>query len=261
MNHQIIEFNGIRVYVAAAYSVGTGDFGVDGNVHLAMKAWHDLTDLGYVAYCPHINLLLGLLEPRRYQVWLDFDKHWMKLCHVMLRLTHGVSKGADDEEAEFSGPIFYSIEELEEWRKSGGFHGETVKPTFDPQLDVVNFHQMIGQPAPDNPDNLDEETVALRMRLIREETSELLCALATGNLPQVGQECVDLLYVVIGTMVSAGLDLPPLWRMVHEANMAKEPDERGGKAVKPEGWIPPDFAREITRQEGTLTCSDDSTSS
>lgn len=246
----MIIFNGIRVYTAAPYT--KGEFGTDGNLHVAMKAWHELTDLGYVAYCPHINFLLGTLRPRVYQEWLDHDKEWMHLCHVMVRLP-GESRGADAEEREFQGPIFRSIEELETW-KQGMTEKELADfvspPAVDMQNDVAEFHHLMGAEDPEVPAQMDEETTALRISLVREETAELIAALAGGDLATIGQEAVDLVYVVIGTLVSAGLDMAPIWSMVHEANMAKEPDPRAGKARKPDGWTPPDVASEVVRQIG-----------
>ena len=250
----MITFNGIRVYTAAPYT--NGEFGTDGNLHVAMKAWHDLTDLGYVAYCPHINFLLGTLQPRVYQDWLDHDKEWMHLCHVMLRLP-GESAGADVEEREFQGPIFYSIAELDRWKK--GLTEEELTefldggPAVDMQNDVAEFHDLMNVEDPEVPTPMDEETTALRISLVREETAELIAALAGGDLATIGQEAVDLVYVVIGTLVSAGLDMAPIWSMVHEANMAKEPGPRAGKARKPDGWTPPDVESEVGRQIGSAT--------
>lgn len=241
----MITFNGIRVYIAAPYT--KGEFGTDGNLHFAMKAWHELTDLGYIAYCPHINFLLGTLQPRIYQDWLDHDKEWMRLCHVMVRLP-GYSKGADSEEAEFHGPVFYSVEEMHAWIQglTDEERADLIAGEADIQDDVAAFHRLIGQGAPAHPEPLDEEVAALRMSLVREETAELIMALAGGDLAQIGQEAVDLIYVVVGTLVAAGLDMGPIWSMVHKANMAKIPSE--GKARKPEGWVPPDVAGEVARQ-------------
>ena len=227
-------FNGIRVYVSGAFTKNT-----EKNVNRAMRLWHALTDLGYVAYCPHLNLLLGLQRTRPYRDWLDYDKEWLQLCHVMLRFDGDESPGAEEEEAAFHGPVFHSIEELEAWRKAGG-HGDVhIAQPLDLQRDVTEFHHLIEQDAPLLPSFLDEETTSLRMSLVREETAELIIALAGGNLEQIGLEAVDLIYVVVGTLVAAGLDLESIWNKVQEANMAKKASSDGRKAEKPEGWARP----------------------
>lgn len=226
-------FNGIRVYISGAFTKNT-----EQNVNRAMKIWHKLTDLGYVAYCPHLNLLLGLQRTRPYRDWLDYDKQWLPLCHVILRFDGDESPGAEEEEAAFNGPVFHSIKELEAWRKAGGY-GAHVSQPLDLQCDVTAFHHLIEQDAPLLPSFLDEETTSLRMSLVREETAELIIALAGGNLEQIGLEAIDLIYVVVGTLVAAGLDLESIWAKVHAANMTKKSGSDRGKAEKPEGWQAP----------------------
>jgi predicted HAD superfamily Cof-like phosphohydrolase len=55
----------------------------------------------------------------------------------------------------------------------------------------------------------------------------------------------DLLYVVIGSAVAAGVDLDPHFSEVHRANMTKTtgPVRDDGKQLKPDGWTPPDHER------------------
>lgn len=52
----------------------------------------------------------------------------------------------------------------------------------------------------------------------------------------------DTIYVVLGGVVTAGIDLERHWNAVHRANMQKMlgPIRADGKQLKPEGWEPPD---------------------
>lgn len=106
--------------------------------------------------------------------------------------------------------------------------------------DVRDFHVRFGHPAPDRPTPLSIVARALRMKLLKEEHEELHEALAAGSMGDIAQECVDLLYVTIGTMVALGLPLDPFWTAVHSANMRKSPSGPRDKPTKPEGWRKPD---------------------
>lgn len=93
-------------------------------------------------------------------------------------------------------------------------------------------------------------TVQLRMSLIDEEFEELTQAMLTNDLPGIADSAVDLMYVVLGMLVSYGIDPTAVWNEVHAANMAKEgggsrPD---GKILKPPGWQAPDVAAILERQ-------------
>lgn len=54
---------------------------------------------------------------------------------------------------------------------------------------------------------------------------------------------IDSIVVLHNTSNAMGLDIEPLWDEVHRANMAKAggPKRADGKALKPEGWKPPDI--------------------
>lgn len=118
----------------------------------------------------------------------------------------------------------------------------------DHQKDVLEFHCKLGFSAPDRVEIPSQAEVRKRARLMGEEHNELLDAMIAEDPAQVAAECVDLLYVVYGTAVAYGLDLEPFWRAIHAANMKKEPNPDGGKAIKPEGWKPINPA-EILRQQ------------
>ena len=127
------------------------------------------------------------------------------------------------------------------------FHEELCSDWFQ---DVRDFHKVMDLKIGDKPSVLDYETHTLRENLIREEFEEVIEALNQKNTCQTAKEIVGLIYVLIGTAVSCGIDLRPVWDEVQKSNMAKlgggkRPD---GKIMKPEGWQPPDIEKIIEEQ-------------
>jgi predicted HAD superfamily Cof-like phosphohydrolase len=120
-----------------------------------------------------------------------------------------------------------------------------VGEALDPQACVRAFHARYGVPAPEVPGLPDPATARMRLRLIREETDELASAFAAGDLVAVADAIADLLYVTVGTAVTCGIDLRPVFAEVHRSNMTKDA-ARGpgadGKVVKGPGFRPPDLA-------------------
>ncbi len=107
--------------------------------------------------------------------------------------------------------------------------------------DVRDFHLKFDHPAPESPLDLPgDDLIKFRISLIREEAHELCEALYHRNLAAIATEAVDLIYVVVGTLVTLGLPLMPFWRPVQTANMQKTTNPNGGKPLKPEGWVKPD---------------------
>lgn len=151
---------------------------------------------------------------------------------------------------------------------------------------VRAFHQLMSQPAPDTPQHgcLTLERWQLRRSLIEEEMDELGEAFRDGDHAAFLDACVDLVYVVVGTAVEAGLPFDKAFEAVHRANMAKaveceacggtgsvvwvsdpQGDEWGecdecagmgrivqyredGKVTKPVGWQAPDIASLIWKE-------------
>lgn len=93
-------------------------------------------------------------------------------------------------------------------------------------------------------------TVDLRIELIREEFSELVSAMIRDDIPEIADASIDLIYVVLGMLVSYGIDPVGPWEAVHAANMAKEGggSRADGKILKPPGWQCPDIAAILERQ-------------
>ena len=152
---------------------------------------------------------------------------------------------------------------------------------MDPQSDVADFMVAFKQPMPDTPQWPDQENMDLRVRLKAEEFCEWLRdsgyeyigrimrsetspsgevgyqvygfehgESSPRNLPKCADALVDDLYVTFGALLAMGIDVWPLWRAVHRANMAKVGGPVvNGKQMKPEGWTPPDIDA-LLREQG-----------
>ena len=106
---------------------------------------------------------------------------------------------------------------------------------------VREFHDKAGAIINDKPALIDPNTCRLRCNLIQEELDELADAMGLGlegepqNLVEVADALGDLLYVVLGTAVSFGIDIEPIFEEIHRSNLTKFIDgyRRGdGKWVK-----------------------------
>jgi len=110
--------------------------------------------------------------------------------------------------------------------------------------DVYDFHKKFGIYFGENgPEVPDETTIDLRWALIEEEVNkELESAVSKGDLVGIADGIADAIYVLLGTAISYGIDLRPIWDMVQEANMSKTGGKKreDGKLLKPEGWISPE---------------------
>lgn len=140
---------------------------------------------------------------------------------------------------------------------------------------VVCFHQKYGQPIGDRPQVPSDARVRFRWALMLEEMREafeatfdfgpvgarrtldmawaLLERMAQNrgikvDLPEFVDGLLDTKYVIEGTLVEFGVDGEPIMRAIHKANMAKLPNP-GGKPIKPDGWIPPNIAGWLRRQD------------
>src|SRR5690606_37057567 len=97
---------------------------------------------------------------------------------------------------------------------------------------VKEFHRAYGQPVKESIAPVPRELAQQRLRLIMEEHEEVLVELrkiiASADKDRerqeeaqvlLAKELADLLYVVHGTAVSFGINLPAVMRAVHESNM------------------------------------------
>ena len=117
---------------------------------------------------------------------------------------------------------------------------------------LEEFHRVFDAHIENHPTAaLADDVVALRVRLIQEELDEYAQAAQAHDLVGVADALSDLLYVVLGTYVSHGLQDygEALFDEVHRSNMSKL-DHNGaaihradGKVLKSDRFRPPDLAR------------------
>ncbi len=116
---------------------------------------------------------------------------------------------------------------------------------------LVEFHRVFGAHIETKPTaDLPDEVVALRVNLIQEELNEYRHAAEARDLVAVADALTDLVYVVLGSYVSHGLQEvgDALFAEVHRSNLSKL-DANGqviyradGKVLKSDRWRPPDLA-------------------
>lgn len=120
------------------------------------------------------------------------------------------------------------------------------------QKQVREFMQAFGQAVRQKPERISGDELQLRINLIAEEFDELMDGLESQNLAATADAMADLIYVVIGAANSMGIELAPVWQLVHEANMEKVKGGvwgKNGKVKRPLNWTHPDIEGEIRRQQ------------
>ena len=123
--------------------------------------------------------------------------------------------------------------------------------SLDWYRDIVDFHrEVIGDSFPTTPHMPADKYQDLRHNLIEEEMGETLVAISFGNLTEIADGIVDSIVVLLGTAVTYGIDIRPIWNEVHRTNMAKKGGKlrKDGKLLKPKGWKPPEVERLIKEQ-------------
>jgi len=114
---------------------------------------------------------------------------------------------------------------------------------------IQTFRKHFKMPMYDVP-TFDGARLEERKVYLFEEVRELTAAIADGDMIEVADALVDLVYIIKGTAASLGMNWPALWQTVHASNMAKvradtvDESKRGiiGDVYKPNGWTPPDIA-------------------
>lgn len=116
--------------------------------------------------------------------------------------------------------------------------------------DVRDFHRKFGCWEGERPSIPPSEVEDLRESLENEEFEELQRATLSDDLPKIADSVVDLVYVLLGRLVSYGIDPRPIWNEVHRANMRKEGggERDDGKILKPDGWVGPDVEGLLRQQ-------------
>lgn len=163
------------------------------------------------------------------------DSGWMNECREHL-LEH-LAKGDPRDVANFCMFLWH--------------HGEKTSFCGRDWYDaVLQFHKKFGQLIGERPSIPSEKVRTLRVNLIAEEAKELELALLSNDMPEIADACADLIYVIVGTAISYGIDLRPVFSEVQRTNMLKEGGgERGdGKILKPAGWKGPRIIEVLVKQ-------------
>jgi predicted HAD superfamily Cof-like phosphohydrolase len=112
--------------------------------------------------------------------------------------------------------------------------------------DVQMFMLASGQSVNTN----NEEQAHLYHRLINEEYNEFIIARNQKDDVETLDACFDMMWVIIGYMLSKGYDVEGAWDEGARSNLAKIDTLTGkvtkredGKVLKPEGWKKPDFSK------------------
>lgn len=114
--------------------------------------------------------------------------------------------------------------------------------------DVQLFMNAAGQTTTqDNPTQAQ-----LYQKLIDEEYAEFLEACDANDDVERLDACFDMIWVIVGYMLSRGWDANKAWDEGSLSNLRKIDKQTGkvlkredGKVLKPEGWKPPDFKKFI----------------
>ncbi len=119
--------------------------------------------------------------------------------------------------------------------------------------DIVDFHREVMLDKfsyPDKPHLPKSKYVTLRHKLVKEEMEETLEGIATGSLEKIADGIADSIVVLLGTAVTYGIDMRPIWKEVVKHNMAKKdgPVREDGKKLKPVGWKHPDIKKLLEEQ-------------
>ncbi len=112
--------------------------------------------------------------------------------------------------------------------------------------DVQMFMLASGQSVNTN----NEKQAQLYRKLIDEEYQEFCEARINEDDVETLDACFDMIWVMIGYMLSKGYDVEGAWNEGSNSNLAKIDDVTGkvikrddGKVLKPEGWKKPDFSK------------------
>lgn len=105
---------------------------------------------------------------------------------------------------------------------------------------TADFHRASDGPVGDRPGLRATE---LFLNMIKEESQEFVESLEAGDLVGAAHEAGDILYVIFGWFVAAGIDAQKVVDEIHRTNFLKlgGPVRADGKRLRPPGWTPPDI--------------------
>lgn len=118
--------------------------------------------------------------------------------------------------------------------------------------DVHAFTVACKENLPDRPTRISDERIAFIRNMVNDELDELESA---ETIAEQADALVDAIYYICDFAATHGINLDPLFEIVHGANMQKIVDGKvirreDGKILKPEGWEDPapKLEAEIERQ-------------
>lgn len=120
--------------------------------------------------------------------------------------------------------------------------------------DIVDMFEAFDAYIGSKPEVPPEKVLELRKTLIKEEVKELLEALDIGDLVKIAVEITDAIVVILGTAISYGIDIRPVWDEIHKSNLAKVGGgkRQNGKVLKPANWKPPRVEEVLQNQQGGI---------
>ena len=104
---------------------------------------------------------------------------------------------------------------------------------------------------PETPIRMTRNQISFIRKMVNDELTELDEA---KTVVEQADALVDAIYYLCDCAVKHGMNLDPLFRIVHAANMGKVVNGKvlkreDGKVIKPEGWIDPNPALEAEIQK------------
>ncbi len=119
--------------------------------------------------------------------------------------------------------------------------------------EVRKFTSVAQENLPERPILMDEKAVNFICTMVTDELDELKEA---KTIVDQADALIDAIYYICDCAIRHGMNLDPLFDIVHGANMAKIVDGKvlrraDSKILKPEGWQKPEplLEREMQRQE------------
>ena len=116
--------------------------------------------------------------------------------------------------------------------------------------DVQVFMSAAGQTTTEK--NIEQSS--LYHRLICEEYNEYIQAKNANDEVEEIDACFDMIWVIVGYMLSRGWDCEKIWDEGALSNLRKIDKEtrkvlkrEDGKVLKPEGWQPPNFSKFVRK--------------
>lgn len=118
---------------------------------------------------------------------------------------------------------------------------------------VREFTKACNDELPKTPQKMTTEGIEFIRQMVNDEMEELVDA---KNVTEQADALVDAIYYICDFAVRNGINLDPIFEIVHGANMQKVVDGKvirreDGKILKPEGWEDPapKLEAEMKRQQ------------